>query len=261
MVPSDNAQQQEHRENYHLCVFSQLHSLPGQQLSRNVQQKPDFLFKQGDRTFGIEHTELKKTRSSVDTPSVAKLKGTQRNIVRKAMKMAQGASLPPMQVIVWFHDNFFRYPQGGREAALALFRVIKCNLDLIEATESTNSIEIAPPEPSVGISQIYARIGRAFGKKWLDEQRWLVSELGFVTFDFAAELQTAIDNKNVQIDAYLSNCDECWLLVVADRFRGDQRYELTDKLEQHTFVSMFHRTFFLEVVFRLLKELHTQPPE
>jgi hypothetical protein len=74
---------------------------------------------------------------------------------------------------------------------------------------------------------------------------------------FLSELQDTINAKNKKINEYIKNCDECWLLVVADRTKADQRYCLTPEITSHRFVSKFRKTFFLEIAESDFLELST----
>jgi hypothetical protein len=112
--------QENHKKNherFHLEIFSSLKRLPGEELPRqDTSQKPDFLFQRGKSIIGIEHTMVKKVRSSQDIPSLAELKGIHRGIVRKAARLAAEQGLPPLNVEVNFHDHYYRFKQKGDQA-------------------------------------------------------------------------------------------------------------------------------------------------
>jgi len=248
----------DNRERFHLWVFSTLHQLPGYELPRKDRiQKPDFRYQNGKLITGIEHTEIKRIKSAQGKPSLAQLKGLHREIIKRAERLAVEQGVAPLHVKVLFHDHFYRYPNKGEKAAQGLLTSITSNLEKILKTETGNSIKIEAPEPFVGISMIYATSGRAFGKIWLTDHRWEVMESGTVSTMFISELQDTINKKNQKIDDYLKFCDECWLLIVADRTRADQKYCFTPEMQGHMYESKFQRTFFLEIVERLLQELTT----
>lgn len=162
---------------------------------------------------------------------------------------------------VWFNDRFDRdrYPNKGDKTIQGLLNSITVNLDKILATEYNNSIKLEVPDPFVGICQIYARSGKVCGNTWLKAHRWKVIEPAHVMSTFLPELQDTINAKNKKIDEYLKNCDECWLLVVADRTKADQCYYLSpDEMKSHAFLSKFQKTFFLEIAENLLLELTTK---
>lgn len=257
-MANDQGAMKDNREKFHLWVFSTLHQLPGDELPRqNPIQKPDFRYQCGKSIIGIEHTEIKRTKSARGIPSLAQLKGIQREIVKKAERLAAQQGLPPLNVQVLFHDHFYRYPNKGEKAVQGLLTTVLRNIDKVLKAETGNSIKIDAPDPFVGISMVYAKSGRAFGKVWLTDHRWEVMEPGTVSTAFVPELQNRITKKNQKIHDYLKACDECWLLMVADRTRADQKFAFTPEMQGHVYESKFQRTFFLEIAERLLTELAT----
>lgn len=247
-------------ERFHLEVFSTLQPLPGEELSRqDTSQKPDFLFQCGESIIGIEHTEIKRIRSSQDISSLAQLKGIHRGIVVKAGRLAAEQGLPPLNVKVNFHDHYYRFKQKEKDQAVqGLLDTVKKNLDKIMKMETGNSVKIEPPTPFVGISLVYMTPATANGKVWLDHHRWEVMEPGFVSIEFIPELQASITKKNRINNEYLTRCDQCWLLVVADRTKADQKFEFTPEMQKHIYESEFEKTFYMEIAQRFLTELNTK---
>lgn len=253
--------QKDNHERFHLDVFSALQRLPGDELSRQDPfQKPDFLFQCGESIIGIEHTEIKRIRSSQGIPSLAQLKGTQRGIVKKAGWLAAEQGLPPLNVKVNFHNYYYRFQQKGGQAVQGLLDTVKKNLDKIMKMETGQSVKIDPPTPFVGISLVYVTPGTVNGQVWLNHHRWEVMEPGFVSIGFTPELQDAITKKNRINIEYLKRCDQCWLLVVADRRKADQKFEFTTEMQEYIYESAFERTFYLEIAQRFLTELNTKMP-
>jgi len=224
---------------------------------QNHSQKPDFRCHSGQLITGIEHTEIKRVRSVSGIPSLAEFKGLHRGIVSKAEQFAADRGLPPLHVQVLFHDHFYRYPNKGGRAVRGLLDAILRNLERILKMETGNSVRIDPPSPFVGISMVLATPGTAYGKTWLTSHRWEVMEPGLVTIGFVHELQDAITAKNKKIDEYLKGCNQCWLLVVADRTKADQKFHFTPEMQENVYKSNFERTFYLEIAERFLTELTT----
>lgn len=248
----------DNHEKFHLWVFSTLHQLPGDELPRqDHSQKPDFRYCCGELVTGIEHTEIKRAWSILGIPSLAQLKGLHRGIVRKAERLAAEQGLPPLHVQVLFHDHFYRYPNKGEQAVHGLLGTILRNLDKVMKMDTGDSVRIDPPSPFVGISMVYATPGTAYGKTWLTHHRWEVMEPGLVSIGFAPELQDVITKKNTKIHEYLNACDQCWLLIVADRTKADQKFAFTPEMQEYVYESAFERTFFLEIAERFVTELTT----
>jgi hypothetical protein len=260
-MDNNQANRKNKHERFHIEVFSTLQSLPGDELPRkDVSQRPDFLFQSGELIVGIEHTEIKKIGSAKEVPSPAQLKGIHRGIVIKAGQLAADQGLPPLNVKVNFHNHFYRFKQKGNQVVQALLDTVKKNLDNIMKMADGNSVKIDPPSPFVGISLVYVSPGTINGKVWLDHHRWEVMEPGFVRIGFIPELQAAITKKNRINNEYLKRCDKCWLLVVADRAKADQKFEFTPEMQKHIYESEFEKTFFMEIAQRFLTELNTKMP-
>jgi hypothetical protein len=72
-----------------------------------------------------------------------------------------------------------------------------------------------------------------------------------------SELQRTIDEKNTKYGVYRQKCDECWLLIAANKFNPAQGYDFTldSSALMHCYESRFERVFFLELGDMWLREL------
>jgi hypothetical protein len=255
----DKETRKDNHERFHLEIFSTLQHLPGEELPRTDHlQKPDFRYQCGELIIGIEHTEIKRLHSGQGKPSLAELKGLHRGIVQKAGQLAAEQGLPPLNVEVLFHDRFYRYSKEEKKKAVqSLLDAVTKNLDKIMQMGTDNYVRIDPPSPFVGISMVLVTPGTAYGKVWLTNHRWEVMEPGTVRIGFAPELQERITKKSQIINEYRKTCDKCWLLVVADRTKADQKFEFTSEMQEYIYESEFEKTFYLEIAERFLAELKT----
>ncbi len=254
-MDNDQAKQKDKHERFHLEIFSTLMRLPGIELPRHdISQRPDFLFRCGESVVGIEHTEIKRLGS----PSLAELKGIHRGIVTRAGQLAAEQGLPPLNVKVCFHNHYYRFERKRELAVQGLLATVKENLDQIMQNATGHSVKINPPAPFVGVSLVYVTPGIVNGKAWLKHHRWEVMEPGSVRTGFIPELQDAITKKNKVAKEYLEKCDRCWLLIVADRTKADQRFEFAPSMQEYIYESEFERTFFMEIAEKFLAELHTE---
>jgi hypothetical protein len=215
-------------------------------IPRKKNQRPDFLYRRGDGILGVEHT-------TVRIRNLQELKGIQRQIVNQAKELAEAEGIPPLEVLVHFHDYYSRYPLRGKQQSASLFSVIKKNLQRIKS--SSTGVKIKPPQPFCGIDGIYATNGNINGIQWLENHRWSIDEVGFVQIGFEAELRAEISKKNRKIAEYMQRCNSCWLLLVADRSKSDQKFVITDEMQNCLYYSLFERTFFMEPTEGLLVEL------
>ncbi|MFZ3137818.1 MAG: hypothetical protein WA126_10565 [Thermodesulfovibrionales bacterium] len=242
---SKNDKLQKLSEAFHIEKFHQLYGIPGVPITGVNIVHPDFLYKSSDFIIGIEHTEL-------NLPNLTELKGTQRNIVHNAQKLAEDEALPPIEVRVGFNDYYTDYPRKGDRQAKAIFQTIKKHIKDIEQSQS---LSLGSPKPFCGITRIDVTTGRINGKQCLNNHRWMIYEVGWVMRGFIEELQSAIQKKNRLIDEYRKNCDICWLLVAINRRKSDQKFEFTDEMSSHVYHSCFNKTFFMDVASNYFIEL------
>ena len=96
------------------------------------------------------------------------------------------------------------------------------------------------------------------GIVWLRDHHWQEVRASWVNRNFVSELQTCINRKNSKYQEYRKNCNECWLLIVTNRSKDSQAFEITEETLQWKYISEFERTFYMEVLFRELHELSTK---
>ena len=104
---TNNYTQQEKLENIHINRFHKLNGIPGEMIPRKKNQRPDFLYRRESGILGIEHTNIKLKNLKV-------LKGIQRQIVKRAKEFSESECIPPLEVMVHFHDYYSKYPQKGK---------------------------------------------------------------------------------------------------------------------------------------------------
>jgi hypothetical protein len=236
------------KERLHLQVFSSLYPIPGKEIFCESIKKPDFRFEDGGNIIGIEHTGLYLI-------NMVKLKNDQRKIVLAAKGLAEKNMLPPLEVRVVFHDYFKIEKLKRNQIACALYSIVESNLQMIIKANNGHSVKIIPPKPFVGINSIRVTFGEYEGKTWLHNHRWLVDETGFVKQNMICDLQARIDEKNEVINDYLKNCSSCWLLVVFDRSKADQKYNIIDNNFNHVFNAIYSKIFLLEISEKKLFQL------
>lgn len=87
--------------------------------------------------------------------------------------------------------------------------------------------------------------------------RWSIDEVGWVRIGFADELTDEIIKKNSLVNEYLQQCTSCWLLIVGDRSKSDEKFMITKAMQDCSYNSLFERTFFMEPTEGVLFELKT----
>jgi hypothetical protein len=99
--------------------------------------------------------------------------------------------------------------------------------------------------------------GTLEGTTWLQNHRWYEIKASWVNRNFVSELQACIDRKSDKYYDYRKNCTGCWLLIVTNKNKDSQAFEITREILQNKYGSRFERSFYLEVFFKELYELIT----
>lgn len=247
-------QRQKMDEREHFDLFMELLAECPVRLLRH-DDHPDFLVERKGRAIGIEHTELFEERkcSSRRPHTPVELEEMQKRIVREAKDLYVAQGNPSTVVEVWFDPGMKRSKLvRGRSQAIAA-ELARFVAEWVCTAHSAD--EWARPGdriPEIDYLSIYGR-SSAWSKK-------NPSELGPPS---VSVFQGAIAKKDTRYDVYRLKCDECWLLIVADRFNPAQGFDFTkdDSSLRHCYRSRFDRVFFLEWGHRWLRELLRSAPD
>lgn len=249
---------QKSEEQYHFDKFKQLYCQwrPCGKEKHEDGQKPDFLFVYQDKILGIEHTELFIPRGRGQTVSPQQREGSLLWIVNDARIICEKRGISPLEVKVWFTTTF-EDAQVTRNKAEQLSKKLSEFVEKEFHKDITSRKEFDEPFP--WISQISIEPGILDGDTWLSCHKWIKCCAGERQTEFITELQTCIDEKNEKYKEYIDNCDECWLLIVADRRNPAQNFDINFSYEtaDHTYQSKFAKTFYLELTHKRLVELRT----
>lgn len=245
---------QKRDEQVHFDLFTALlHESPMRLPSHD--DNPDFLVECEGRTIGIEHTELfeVRKRSSKRPYTPAELEGIQQKIIREAKELYVAQGNPPTVVKVWFDPGMkrIRLPRGRSEAiAVELARFVA---EWVHTAHSSNEWPTPGDKiPEISHLSIYGR-----DSAWSKENPSLLGPPSVPAF------QGTVTKKDTRYDVYRHKCDECWLLIVADRFNPAQGFDFSedDSSLRYCYKSRFERIFFLELGDRWLRELACQAPD
>ncbi len=203
---------------------------------------PDFRVDVGDRVVGVEVTRLFKPEGGQDVES------TQERILEEACRKAQERELPPAHVTLFFNLPGPLDSAARSRIADAVVRVVA---EHMPADGKSVELERAPGQPRevdlIMVNRIYCRA----------PGRWEWLEAGTIERDPARLVQEAIDRKAERLSNYLECCSECWLLLVADSFRGSGKLAFDDSCQSRIFLSPFARTYVLDFGKGRLYQLRT----
>lgn len=219
-------------------------------------QKPYFLIVYPDKILGIEHTGVFIPKGRCQAVSPQQREGWLWKIVNDARIICENDHILPSEVKVWFSTEL-------EDAEIKIKEVNQLSKQLAEFVEKEFRKGLTSPmdfnDPLPGISQILIEPGILDGDTWLTCHRWTKCAVGERQTEFVAELQERIDEKNKEYREYIDNCDECWLLIVADRKNPAQNFDIdfSSKVADYTYQSKFTKTFYLEITHKRLLELRT----
>jgi hypothetical protein len=216
---------------------------------------PDFLVECQGRTIGVEHTELfgRQTRSARRPHTPVQLEGIQKDIICKAMRLYLDQASPPVTVKVWFDPGMKRTKLTRGRCKTIATELSRFVAEWIRTAHTPDEW----PRPGDRIPEIshLSIYGRHLA--------WSIENPPLVGPASVSDIQRTIDEKDTKCDAYRRKCDECWLLVAADRYNRAQAFDFSpdDSSLRHCYVSRFERLFFLELGQRWLRELSHNTPE
>lgn len=202
-------------------------------------EEPDFIFRDGSLTIGVELTRLVQP-ARLNEPSMKSQEEEQQRIVERAKNIAESKGLPPMWVTVYFASASFVGKSDRERLARHLFDLIVTNGRwqygpvLLRAEESED--ENWPEE--IAAAHLALMPGTT--------HHWVSSSAGFINEQFADELQTEINKKDCRLTTYLNKCDVCWLIVFAEWTGPSSFYLFTEDMQKQEFVSDFKRAFFAD---------------
>jgi hypothetical protein len=218
----------------------------------NDDNEPDVLIVSNDRTVGIEVIEIHQ-RPVTGGPQRSQ-EGERLAIIAGARALAEQRAMPIASVSVHFNEHVRLHMRGRDEIIQRLLELVSSHAPEIGGTAEIGAWQLDDPLPCVHTLRITRSV-------LLTHHHWWAPTSGWVhTGDFTAELQAAIDDKNLRFNGYSRTCDECWLLVWASGGRPSGLFELTALTREHVYRSSFARTFFMEQFTGSLCQLTTSRP-
>lgn len=208
-------------------------------------EHPDFIITQEDGTrVGIELTEYYRGQEKSKGSASRRNESTRQQIADAARRLYESEHNIPLWVM--FSPCITLQMKGKRveDIAAALVNVIVENLHGLGSQGKT--IYLCETE-NVMFENVVSSI-RLIKVQNATSSVWGFVEAGFIPINHE-EIQHIIDNKNGKIENYRKDCDEVWLLIVAEGNRISSTID-TDgisKLDNCKFESAFERVLFYDV--------------
>lgn len=219
----------------------------------DAREQPDFLVNTADRVIGIEITELHRANDSQPVPMQGR-EAVRDQIVQRAKALYDGKGVPPIDCCVHLKDLSYRRtdiePLAAKIAALATRNIPPAGTLARREQYDWVNREYFPEEVE------YIRVARFEG---LTESFFGTSGSTWAEPLTPDTVRAVIDTKDGNIDEYMRQCDEAWLVIVTDSRTMSTWFNSAEQVKVAAFVTRFTRVFILRNLGRELIELNTAP--
>jgi hypothetical protein len=216
------------------------------------EEAPDFIIKGKKLRLGIEITKVFLNDGN-NKCSLQGVEAARDRITLLAKGFAVELGTPPISVTLFF--NWTRPLNRRRETliAQAVAQTVHDNLPPIgeNADLECRYGSIQPSE----VDQIL--VNRAYP---VDHHKWNWTEFSRIERNAIEHLSETISRKARSLRVFLNKCDEVWLLMVANSYRGSGNIKPNEDSISHLYASPFTRTYFFDNGLGHLTLLKTHPP-
>jgi hypothetical protein len=147
---------------------------------------------------------------------------------------------------VWQQQN----RQNRNYFASAIAKLVTANIPdadrFTQAENDWNNRETFPYE--IDSINIY-RFSKSQGNEWSAPSAGLFRE------NFTDELQAVISEKDLKLCGYAKNCDQQWLLIVAENSSPSTFFDPSEQTVNHVYKSSFEKVFLFKLFSEKLSEL------
>jgi hypothetical protein len=206
---------------------------------------PDFvIITPTGKKIGIEHTQVFK-KSGADETAEQPDEATKDFITTAAKRHAELLELPPAHVALFFNPQYLRRVTGAKRRFLtkAEKQSIAESIAVfvgrhMPAQECSVECDWRPGQPRqvdlIQINRIYP----------VDRHIWRWPEFNTIQYNATERFQDAITKTSTMYAPCLCECDECWLLVVADSFQSSGNIHPDATSLSDVYTSPFSRIYF-----------------
>lgn len=217
-------------------------------------EQPDFVINTADQVIGIEVTELHRANDSQPVPMQGR-EAIREQIVQRAKALYDCAGAPPIDCSVYLRDLSYR----------------RTDIEPLAAKIAAMAVRNIPPEGSLARREQYDWFNREYFPEVVDYIR--VARFDGLTESFFGTagstwaepltpdtVRAVIDTKDGNIDEYMLQCAEVWLVIVTDSRTMSTWFSSADRVKQAAFTTRFARVFILRSFGKELIELTTARP-
>ena len=215
-------------------------------------ESPDFLVSDGSRVTGIEVVDCVRGQDSKGS-AYRRNEILSQDIADKARRRFESRRSEPLMVHFQLRPGrLLRKAEIHNLAASAAAIVERYVPQTIFESIRIGSHEYAVTSLRTVISSIsVTRVRNAM------QASWSFVNTGFISAS-AEELYDLITSKNTKVPAYLQQCDEAWLLIVADGASISSTVDLSEEIRQTRFLCRFEKVFFYDYQSKRVLSLRTK---
>ena len=223
-------------------------------------ETPDFLvLTPTGRKIGIEHTQVFK-KDGTDQTAEQPAEATKDFIKTAAKRHAEFLGLPAAHVTLFSNPQHLRRTTGDKrrfftkaEKQSIAERIAALVGAHMPAEGDFIECDWRPGQPRqvdlIHINRVHP----------VDRHDWRWLEFNAIQYDAIERLQDAITKKSKTYAACVRECDECWLLVVADSFKSSGTIHPNAMSLSHVYTSPFSRIYFLDFGLGRISPVNTEP--
>lgn len=204
-------------------------------------ESPDYLFKLGDETIGVEITELLLTDENNLGGTTSRKEGSWIQLINRCKILWRKYKYPNIEVELHFNNCYI--PKGSINGiAEKIVSLVYNNIpeygcdDIIEGALIPNNLVTY-------ITSIFIANTIEY-----DECHWSGNDAEWTKLLKPKHIQSAINKKIEKYELYKSNCDYIWLLLIAYQFRLSSNYDLSDDIAKHTYKFPFDKVYIFQIV-------------
>ena len=186
-------------------------------------EAPDFLFRKEKTVIGVEVTNFIRGLASASI-TMRTAESLRERVAERAQRRFESRNQVALRVALHWNEQF-RFSKKQVDPLSAELA------SLVESVTPSGVYEGAVCDANIsGDLPIFCAVSRISIRRLRDESKglWTAIEAGFVEVDIA-NLHGIVARKESKVDSYAEQCDEVWLLIVADSQHISSSLELKSK--------------------------------
>ena len=214
----------------------------------------DVLVHRQEGIIGIEVTKLHQ-QTKPNNPSGKAQVSEREIVVDRVCQLLKDSDLPPLAAIVSFASSPALSKRSRDKVATQIYEAI-----VTHYPREDGEVRLRKELETPGILPDCVDEVDLVRGPYIVEHQCSTIELGWAQKDFCERLQERITKKNGRYEKYMTHCQECWLLIVAQGAGPSSFFNPSPATLEHVYISSFARAYFLHSFEGRLFRLITRSP-